>query len=275
VGRPRTSTNHGRSVRRLHLRDGKALRATTAEELLSRYEAGERDFSYFQLNGANLAGIQLTDVTFFGGSLREANFHSARLAYVQFKAADLTGSCFSSATINGSDLIGTNFQQADLSGADLTGSHLGGADCARANMKSAQFNNVTLANAIFENTALNGAHLFHAHFDDVDVGAFCGTDDLHHGGPSSIDCRTVMKSYLHPGLKTFMTACGVPEIFATYMIDCARAVGEPLLRILMQSTFISYGGPDEAFARKLYLALRSHGVTNLFPRLAGSSRSVE
>lgn len=32
----------------------------------------------------------------------------------------------------------------------------------------------------------------------------------------------------------------------------------------MQSTFISYGGPDEAFARKLYDALRAHHVIVFF-----------
>jgi len=61
-----------------------------------------------------------------------------------------------------------------------------------------------------------------------------------------------------------MTDCGVPDVFATYMIDCARACTEPILRSLMQSTFISYGGPDEAFARKLYDMLRAHSVIVFF-----------
>jgi hypothetical protein len=50
------------------------------------------------------------------------------------------------------------------------------------------------------------------------------------------------------------------------MIDCARALDEPLLRSLMQSTFISYGGPDEAFASRLRDALRKHGVVTFFFR---------
>jgi hypothetical protein len=108
--------------------------------------------------------------------------------------------------------------------------------------------NVTLAETNFSGVKLTGAKLSSAYFDDVDVSAFCDARGLEHLGPSSIDCRTVMKSYLHPNLRPFMTDCGVPEIFATYMIDCARASGDPLLRSLMQSTFISYGGPDELFA---------------------------
>jgi len=252
------------AISRRQARRERPLHAITGEQLVSRYAAGERDFSYVQLNGANLAGIRLTDVTFLGGSLREADFRGAHLAYVQLKAADLRGACFSSASINGSDLIGANFERADLCRADLTGSHLGSADCTQAKMKSTWFNNVTLSQAVFKGAILSGAHLSHAHFYDLDVGPFCGTDDLEHGAPSSIDCRTVMKSYLHSGLRLFMTACGVPEIFATYMIDCARASGEPLLRSLMQSTFISYGGPDEAFARKLYEVLRAHRVIVFF-----------
>jgi len=78
-----------------------------------------------------------------------------------------------------------------------------------------------------------------------------------------------MKSYQHPGLKRFLLDCGVPEIFAMYMIDCARAIDEPLWKALMQTTFISYGRPDEAFAEKLYDALKSHGVvTFFFPKSA-------
>jgi len=48
------------------------------------------------------------------------------------------------------------------------------------------------------------------------------------------------------------------------MIDCARALGEPFIKRLMQSTFISYGAPDEAFAKRLYRALRSYGVVAFF-----------
>jgi hypothetical protein len=60
------------------------------------------------------------------------------------------------------------------------------------------------------------------------------------------------------------------------MIDCARASGEPLLRSLMQSTFISYGGPDEAFARKLYEVLRSHGtIVFFFPETASVGGRID
>jgi hypothetical protein len=48
------------------------------------------------------------------------------------------------------------------------------------------------------------------------------------------------------------------------MIQCALALADEQMGTLMQSVFISYGGPDEEFARRLYDALRSHGVVTFF-----------
>src|SRR5438046_7306697 len=61
-----------------------------------------------------------------------------------------------------------------------------------------------------------------------------------------------------------MTDCGVPALVAEYMIDCARAIGEVNIRSMLQSTFISYGGPDEPFARKLHQALSANQVMTFF-----------
>jgi hypothetical protein len=185
------------------------------------------------------------------------------LTYIQLKGADLTGASLSRAWING-DLIAANFLETNFTGADLTGADFSSANLTRADMSSVRFNNTRLARATISNTTLTGATLSNSNFDDVDVREFCDAKRLKHLSPCSIDCHTVMKSYRHPKLKQFITDCGVPEIFAEYMIDCARACDEPLLRSLMRSTFISYGGPDEAFARKLYKTLRAHQVIVFF-----------
>jgi hypothetical protein len=53
-------------------------------------------------------------------------------------------------------------------------------------------------------------------------------------------------------------------------------MSESLWRILMQTTFISYGGPDEAFAQKLYDALKAHGVvTFFFPKSATVGERID
>ncbi len=53
----------------------------TAEELLERYAAGERDFAGVDLNGVNLSGAVLTGI----------NLERADLSTVNFSGADLSG----------------------------------------------------------------------------------------------------------------------------------------------------------------------------------------
>ena len=141
-----------------------------------------------------------------------------------------------------------------LSRADLSRAHLGSTNFANADLSGARLTDVTLS---------------HTNLCDVDVSAFCEEMRLKHGGPSYLDFRTVVKSYRHPRFRGFAADCGVPPIFAEFMIDCARASDADLLRQLMQSTFISYGGPDEAFAMRLNAALKARGViTFFFPHTA-------
>jgi hypothetical protein len=188
---------------------------------------------------------------------------------VQLKGADLTSARLSGATLGASDLIAANFTGASLYKVDLTGSSLNRADCTGTDLRSVNFGNTVLAEATLVGVKLEGASLGATHLGNLDLGAFCKERNLKHGGPSYVDARAVMKTYPEPNLKQFLLDCGVPDIFAEYMVDCARALGEPLMRGLMQSTFISYGGPDEAFARKVYDCLRRHGVlTFFFPETA-------
>ena len=236
----------------------------TAQQLLAAYEAGRRDFAYVRADYTDLAGTNLRAASFYCASLRGANLSNASLTFVQFKGADLTEAVLRGSQLNATDLIAANFHNADLRGTDLTGAALARGDCTGADMRRAHFGNASLGGASFRGARLDHAGLGSTHFDDVDVRAFCGLSTLDHYSPSYIDSRTVMRSYAHPGLKRFMLDCGVPEVFAEYMIDCAKAMDLPLLRRMMQSTFISYGAPDEAFARRLYDALRSHNVVVFF-----------
>jgi hypothetical protein len=68
--------------------------AMTAEELLARYEAGERDFtgvdlSGVNLNGANLSGINLGYANLSRASLFEANLSGANLQYANLSDVNL------------------------------------------------------------------------------------------------------------------------------------------------------------------------------------------
>lgn len=240
------------------------LYPTTASEVLKAYKRGKRDFRYADLDGANFAGAKLEAARFYGASLRNADFSGARLTHVQFKGADLTGCSLENAAVNASDLIDADFTGANLRYADFTGASLLRAVCEGANLNGVNLGNASTGEIDLEGADLTGVRLSFTHLGDTDVRPFCNARRIKHSSPSHVDPRTIMRSYTHPHLKQFLLDCGVPQLFAEYMIDCAWALGEPILRSLMQSTFISYGGPDEAFARKLYDALRAHGVVVFF-----------
>ena len=93
----------------------------TAEELLERYAAGERDFSGANLydanlNGADLNGANLTDANLTGANLTDANLTDANLSEASLGAAKFIGCNFH----------GTNLTNAGWSG-DLTDVDLSGA----------------------------------------------------------------------------------------------------------------------------------------------------
>lgn len=248
----------------------------SAAEVLEAYSGGRRHFSQVQLDDANFADANVRDASFYQSSLIRANFQNAILTHVQFKNTNLTDANLSGAAINACDLIAANFTNADLRNADLTGAALNGANCTDTDMRKVNLGNARLIETILVNTNFDGASLGSTNLGDVDATQFCIAKRLKHTKPSIIDPRTVIRSYHHPKFKQFMLDCGVPPIFAEYMIECARAVDEPLLRSLMQSTFISYGGPDEAFAQKLYDALKANNViTFFFPKSATMGERID
>ena len=238
-------------------------RPRSAVDILDAYAEGQRDFAYINADGVQLVEAKLSGARFYGASLVGANFQGALLTHCQFKSADLTGARMMGAMINAADLIGVKFERANLYYADLTGAALNQANLVDTDMRRVNLGNARLDAAALARARFKGAYLSSTNLSDIDASPLCNTK-LRHGGPSNIDTRTVVKSYQTSGFKRFMLDCGVPEIFAEYMIECARAVSESLWRTLMQSTFISYGGPDEAFAQRLYDALREHSVVTFF-----------
>lgn len=241
----------------------------TAPEILEAYHNGNRNFRDVDISGVDLSHSDLTGASFLGGNLRCVNLSRCRLTFVQLKGANVTQANLSRATLNATDLIGADFSDSNLHHVDFTGAALQRACLVRADLSEAHFGSSQLSQANFTAARLTGASLYHTVLCDLDVSAFCDEEVLEHSGPSHIDFRTVVRSYLHPRFRQFMVDCGVPTLFSEFMVDCARASDEQLLRGLMQSTFISYGGPDEAFARRLYESLKARGVvTFFFPQTA-------
>lgn len=235
----------------------------TAEEIVAEYAAGRRDFDHLWLEDISLTNCHLDGAQFVACRLRGADFSEAHLRQVSFEEADLTG-----ASLHRSDLFNSYLEHATLTDTNLRQAFVlrasfRRATCLRTVLSEAMLGLVTFEETEFNDIQLDDAYLGGTVFSDVDMGCFCEAS-LRHYGPSTIDARSVMKSYRNHRLKPFMVDCGVPEIFAEYMIECARALGDDVLHELMQSTFISYGGPDEDFARGLYEALRANGVVTFF-----------
>jgi uncharacterized protein YjbI with pentapeptide repeats len=102
---------------------------TTAEEVLSRYQAGERYFPNTELPvGSSLARSILAGSDFKGSWLSEVDFQSADLRHV----------CFDESNVKLSD-----FRHADLSDASFRGSALCGATFAGAKLDSVRAENAT------------------------------------------------------------------------------------------------------------------------------------
>jgi uncharacterized protein YjbI with pentapeptide repeats len=150
----------------------------TAEELLERYAAGERDFSGVDLMGINLSGADLgADWSSFnlGGNLNETNLSGANLS-----SANLSGANLSVAMLYEADLSCANLSYANLNGAALIGANLTGANLSNADLSEA-----SLGQAKFTSCNFRGTRLVHAswgrNLTDVDlsgsIGFFCGLLD--------------------------------------------------------------------------------------------------
>ena len=235
----------------------------TAADVVGAYERGERTFVGVVIRQADFRGQHLEGAGFAEVSLPDAVFDDAHLADAWFSEADLPGASFERTTLYDAhfidvDLPGSRFRQSNLSygginGVDFTDADLSGCNLTGTHVRVSAFQDATMDGITLGDTA----------FSDTDLSPFCDAADLVHEGPSYVDLRSVLRSYRHPGLKRFLIDCGVPPLIAEYTIAAAEAEGDALAT-LMRSTFISYGGPDEAFARRLYEELRAHGVTTFF-----------
>lgn len=88
---------------------------------VSQAMAQRANFRGADLNGANLAGLQLLHMNFDGVQANGASFRGSQLMYSSFRGASLRDAC----------LEGVNLTGADLTGADLTGADVAGVTVSR------------------------------------------------------------------------------------------------------------------------------------------------
>ena len=116
----------------------------TADQLLTDYSQGKRDFQNADLSGANLSDADLS-----GADLSDA---------------DLSGANLSDADLSGADLSDADLRFADLSDANLSG----------ANLRGAVSDKYTFL-AVYGIGSARRQTLFIPELDKVWCGCFCGT----------------------------------------------------------------------------------------------------
>ncbi len=181
----------------------------SADDILSRYGQGQREFVRSELkgirwqghnlsgadfNGSNFAGAQLQQANFSQGNLSNAQMAKAQLSEAQLvrtwiKRADLQGAqlqgadlreaqlkqaCLAYAQMEGADLkkaslVATNLEHANLKGADFTQAVLSGADLRFAELRHANFRRANLSGANLSGANLRWADLSGANLRWADL----------------------------------------------------------------------------------------------------------
>jgi len=99
----------------------------TAEELLQRYAAGQRDFQGVNLSEEILSWADLTGANFSGANLSGVILNWANLSQVKLRCANLSNSDLNWANLERADLQGANLSGAEVSAANLNGADWSGA----------------------------------------------------------------------------------------------------------------------------------------------------
>lgn len=236
---------------------------------------GRRDFRALTVPNTSLANVRLHECDFRGSDLTWCDLSSCTFVGCRFDHANLGGiQLLRALEMRSTSFYRANLQGADIGGASFTRCNFDGADISKARLENVEFVECNLTGVSFVESQLTAVRFVDSQLADAKVGrtSFVASDitSLTYAGPLDygdgpvIDWKTVCRSIRASGLSQFLTRAGMAELFAVYMIDCAHAIDPERLFKLMRSTFISYGHPDTAFARRLRDDLHRNGVTTFF-----------
>jgi uncharacterized protein YjbI with pentapeptide repeats len=231
------------------------------------------------LQDSNLKDVHLRGAYLQGAHLERANLKSAKLwaAHLEgahLEGADIEGAFLRGAYLQGAYLEGASLEDVNLQGANLTGANLRDAyltdvnlqhaNLTGANLQSAKIARADLSWARLEGSTWTKVAIGHTHLVAINLTPLCDVlPTIRFDGPCTVDYESILLSILSPNLKNFLRKAGMPAVFIEYMYSCAESLTTDVFRML-QSTFISFGSPDEPFARKLYEELHKSGVTTFF-----------
>lgn len=129
----------------------------TAEEILRRYQRGDKDFTGISVIADDFSQQNLPGIIFKGAILTSCNFEETAMQRADLSAANLRNTNLkqvnlSKADLKGADLRGTVLRNANLSGADLRWANLEGVNLSGANISGANFDGTNLKNANLKDT---------------------------------------------------------------------------------------------------------------------------
>lgn len=120
----------------------------SAEEVLSAYDAGRKDFGWKDLSMQDLQKANLSEskfhdsklirVNFQGADLNRSNFNDCDLRLSMFRNAYLQKCLFHSSNLEGIDLRGANLNGANFKNTKLKGANLCGANLSETNLTKEQ-----------------------------------------------------------------------------------------------------------------------------------------
>jgi uncharacterized protein YjbI with pentapeptide repeats len=145
-----------------------------AEDILKRYQVGERDFGAIDLTEANLSGANLSGANLSGANLSVANLSGINLSNADLRNAKLNVARLSSANLSKANLCRANLNVAnlvlaDLGDASLVQAALVKAELSRAELSGADLTHANLSNADLKDAKLRQANLSYANLSRADL----------------------------------------------------------------------------------------------------------
>lgn len=144
-------------------------------------------FSYADLKGANLKGINLSKADLQGANLQDADLTGANLGEADLQEANFFGVKLNNANLSGSNLKRANLSWAELNGAKMQSANLNGAILANTQLRKADLRGATFQWVESEAALLDGANLTRADF----TGAALSKTNLNGANMNETDLRRI------------------------------------------------------------------------------------
>ncbi|MFC2170437.1 toll/interleukin-1 receptor domain-containing protein [Calditrichota bacterium] len=214
-----------------------------------------------ELSGADLSSTNLSNA-----NLSDADIIDTLLSYADLSSADLRHAYIASTGLMHANLIKANLGEANLSFTDLSSADLRHADLSDAYFSSANFSGANCLKSVFRwtifsqtefnNTDFKNAELYETMFINVNLQGIINLDQVRHTGPSSVDYRSIMRSWPIP--EKFLQGVGFPDNWIEYFPSLLY--GPHNKPIQFYTCFISYSRKDDEFAERLYADLQNKGI---------------